>query len=195
MPDWIEEDFNSYRQASFSVPNIPISVKVVQSNDQWHSWDMKLKPGRYQLARDFCNGQWINWFAVGTVKYPNQPEPIHPNKRFGVITNYAILDTPIIFSVKADQVIRIESWAQPPDKFNSTPLPKGFKHWKTIVWLSNTEALLAGSRWAYREREANFGPDFYSVSRRKKTKNALFFAAEDGNDNDFDDMTVKFTRL
>lgn len=188
-PQWVRNELNGTRRLGDHSGLSRVS-DTVEGSDQWISWDFDLESGRYALSFVSESAVFLNYFAVGTIPQPNQPEPIFPQDRFGVICNRADLlefRAPVLFQVAPGQIIRIESWAQIPDKINPQPLPGGWERWRTFTgspptvswWLHNT---------------FGFFHDFHSVSRRTFFDDRIVFGAEDGGDNDFNDLVVALAR-
>ena len=216
MPDWVQIEYNKQRsfvsRGGVSTIVGGVATIVPESNLCWHSWDFKVKPGTYKIEFVSAESTWLNFFVIGHLETPNDPLPLHVTRRIAIIPNKPehlfLPHSKLCFKERkfevtaANPLVRLESWAQVPRRRNPEPLPPSLGIWETFYpcilglppfpTMRNMGLGYPGFRIITRQ---DFFVDHRTVSKQTKVSGARIFSAEDGHDNDFNDLIVKLSRI
>lgn len=214
MPSWVRSSHTRGRSLpSSSLPSGRVSEPTVDAS-HWPYFDWSLDPGLYRFEIIVNNADFLNYFTLGLIDNPNQPEPIYPSKRFGEA--YGIVANLIIppgegwsrsggnfpqgfglnrldFRINSvDEYLRIEAWVKHPSRRNHEPLPPGFGHFPQL-WVRQKRRGLAAS--AGIALTPTLETTFRATIRAVEENETLVFSTEDGEDSDFNDLIARLSRV
>ena len=174
-------------------------------SDIWPVWDATYVPGLYRFEVIQAESTWLNYFVIGPVDNPLQPEPVHPTQRFPVPNSD--IDGAILskghgiaseFRIEEGAIVRVESWVVRPEK-NPRPLPPGFDSWPGVIVRSRMLGDINTST-------PDFDRSWPTLSKRWfSPEGHIAFGADDGGnrdyesgdpaDFDFNDLVVRLVRI